>query len=107
MSTPRFVPSRFGAASSAATAGGAVAAGDLLYYDWDQPEYLNESSEKPGILKEESTAAGGRHLADSGFLGLNWRSIGAAVVVGTLVAVGTDLALEFLRPRIFGKKQEG
>ena len=109
MSTSRFVPSRYGGASSAAAAGGAVAAGDLLYYDMlDEPEYLNADESKPSNLQDESTAAGGRHLSASGFLGLNWRSIGAAVVVGTLVAVGTDLALEFLRPRIFGKKkQEG
>lgn len=103
MSPVRFRPSRYGVSSAAAAAGGAAAAGDYLYSD-GLPEYFDEMEEKPSTLKEESTAAGGRHILDGGFLGLNWRSIGAAVVVGTLVAVGTDLALEFIRPRIFGKK---
>jgi hypothetical protein len=106
MSPVRFRPSRYGVSSAAAAAGGAAAAGDYLYSD-GLPEYFDEeapTSSSPSVLKEESTAAGGRHILDGGFLGLNWRSIGAAVVVGTLVAVGTDLALEFLRPRIFGKK---
>jgi hypothetical protein len=50
---------------------------------------------------------GGRHLDSGGFLGLNWKSIGAAVIVGSLVAVGTDLMLEIVRPIIFGKKRHG
>lgn len=69
--------SRYGVASTGAAAGGAAAA--------------------------ESSDVGGRHLDNAGFLGLNWRSIGAAVVVGTLVAVGTDLMLEIVRPLIFKK----
>lgn len=105
MSPMRFQPSRYGVSSGAAAAGGAVATGDYLY-DETTPEYL-EGGETPANLRDESAAAGGRHLSATGFLGLNWRSIGAAVVVGTLVAVGTDLALEFLRPRIFGKKTSG
>lgn len=104
MSPMRFRPSRYGVSSGAAAAGGAVASGDYLYFEENSPEYLDEKGETPATLRDESTAAGGRHLSAAGFLGLNWRSIGAAVVVGTLVAVGTDLALEFLRPRIFGKK---
>ena len=94
MSRTRFRPSSYGVSSAAAAAGGAVSAGDYVYGD----------TQKPEALRDESTAAGGRHVSSTGFLGLNWRSIGAAVVVGTLVAVGTDLALEFIRPRIFGKK---
>ena len=50
---------------------------------------------------------GGQHLDTTGFLGLNWKSIGAAVIVGSLVAVGTDLMLEIVRPIIFGKKRHG
>lgn len=69
---------RYGVASTGAAAGGAAAA--------------------------ESSDVGGRHLDEAGFLGLNWRSIGAAVVVGSLVAVGTDLMLEVVRPILFGKK---
>jgi hypothetical protein len=72
---------RYGAASSGASAGGAAAA--------------------------ESSSIGGRHTDEAGFLGLNWRSIGAAVVVGSLVAVGTDVALEIIRPILFGKKYRG
>ena len=68
---------RYGAASSGAAAGGAAAA--------------------------ESSDVGGRHIDGTGFLGLNWKSIGAAVVVGTLVAVGTDLMLEVIRPILFKK----
>jgi hypothetical protein len=68
---------RYGTASTGAAAGGAAAA--------------------------ESSAVGGQHVDDTGFLGLNWKSIGAAVVVGTLVAVGTDLMLETIRPLIFKK----
>lgn len=82
---PTFQPSvlvRYGAASSGAAAGGAAAAA-------------------------ESTDVGGRHLDATGFLGLNWRSIGAAVIVGSLVAVGTDLTLEIVRPFIFRKKAKG
>lgn len=101
MSRTRFRPSSYGVSSAAAAAGGAVSAGDYVYFE---DEILDEDAEKPAVLGAESTAAGGRHVSPTGFLGLNWRSIGAAVVVGTLVAVGTDLALEFIRPRIFGKK---
>ena len=101
MTPTRFRPSRYGVSSAAAAAGGAVSAGDYVYFE---DASLDEDADKPTVLRDESTAAGGRHLSPAGFLGLNWRSIGAAVVVGTLVAVGTDLALEFLRPRIFGKK---
>jgi hypothetical protein len=68
---------RYGTASSGAAAGGAAAA--------------------------ESSDVGGRHVDETGFLGLNWKSIGAAVVVGTLVAVGTDLMLETIRPFLFKK----
>lgn len=68
---------RYGTASSGAAAGGAAAA--------------------------ESSDVGGRHVDETGFLGLNWKSIGAAVVVGTLVAVGTDLMLETIRPILFKK----
>ncbi len=81
---PTFQPSnlvRYGAASSGAAAGGAAAA--------------------------ESSDVGGRHLDTAGFLGLNWKSIGAAVIVGSLVAVGTDVMLEIIRPIIFGKKRHG
>lgn len=81
---PTFQPSRietFGVASTGAAAGGAAAA--------------------------ESSDVGGRHLDSSGFLGLNWKSIGAAVIVGSLVAVGTDIMLEIVRPIIFGKKRHG
>jgi hypothetical protein len=82
---PTFQPSvlvRYGAASSGAAAGGAAAAA-------------------------ESSAVGGQHLDSVGFLGLNWKSIGAAVIVGSLVAVGTDVTLEIIRPIIFGKKRHG
>jgi hypothetical protein len=82
---PTFQPSRiqtFGVASTGAAAGGAAAAA-------------------------ESSAVGGQHLDTTGFLGLNWKSIGAAVIVGSLVAVGTDLMLEIVRPIIFGKKRHG
>ena len=68
---------RYGTASTGAAAGGAAAA--------------------------ESSDVGGRHVDATGFLGLNWRSIGAAVVVGTLVAVGTDVMLEVIRPILFKK----
>lgn len=81
---PTFQPSRietFGVASTGASAGGAAAA--------------------------ESSDVGGRHLDSGGFLGLNWKSIGAAVIVGSLVAVGTDVMLEIVRPIIFGKKRHG
>lgn len=73
---------RYGTASTGAAAGGAAAG---------------------GAAAAESLDVGGRHLDGTGFLGLNWRSIGAAVVVGTLVAVGTDLMLETIRPLIFKK----
>ena len=75
-STPTML-TRYGAASTGAAAGGAAAA--------------------------ESSDVGGRHVDGTGFLGLNWRSIGAAVVVGTLVAVGTDVMLEVIRPILFKK----
>ena len=68
---------RYGAASSGAAAGGAAAA--------------------------ESSDVGGRYVDATGFLGLNWKSVGAAVVVGTLVAVGTDVLLEVIRPILFKK----
>lgn len=68
---------RYGVASTGAAAGGAAAA--------------------------ESSDAGGHHLDETGLFGLNWKSIGAAVVVGTLVAVGTDLMLEVIRPILFKK----
>jgi hypothetical protein len=60
-----------------------------------------------GAAAAESSNIGGRHIDEAGFLGLNWRSIGAAVVVGSLVAVGTDVALEIIRPILFGKKYRG
>jgi len=68
---------RYGAASTGASAGGAAAA--------------------------ESSDVGGRYVDATGFLGLNWKSVGAAVVVGTLVAVGTDVLLEVIRPILFKK----
>lgn len=46
------------------------------------------------------------HLDPNGFLGLNWRAIGASVVVGTLVAVGTDFALTVVKPRLFGARKK-
>jgi hypothetical protein len=52
-----------------------------------------------------STTSG--HLDPNGFLGLNWRAIGASVVVGTLVAVGTDFALTIIKPRLFGIRKQG
>ena len=75
-STPTML-TRYGVASTGAAAGGAAAA--------------------------ESSDVGGRHVDGTGFLGLNWKSIGAAVVVGTLVAVGTDVMLEVIRPILFKK----
>jgi hypothetical protein len=48
-----------------------------------------------------AAGGGGGHLLDKGFLGLNWRSIGASVVVGTCVAITTDIVLSFLKPRLF------
>jgi hypothetical protein len=48
-----------------------------------------------------ASGGGGGHLSDKGFLGLNWRSIGASVVVGTCVAITTDIVLSFLKPRLF------
>ena len=38
-------------------------------------------------------------------LGLNWKAIGASVLVGTLVAIGTDLTLTFVKPRLFGDRK--
>jgi hypothetical protein len=73
---------RYGVASTGASAGGAAAG---------------------SAAAAESLDVGGRHVDDTGFLGLNWKSIGAAVVVGTLVAVGTDVMLEVIRPILFKK----
>jgi len=64
-------------ASASATAGGAAAAG-----------------------------GGGGHVLGAGFLGLNWRAVGASILIGTCVAVGTDIVLSFLRPRLFKSKPE-
>ena len=46
-------------------------------------------------------SVGGGHLSNTGFLGLNWRSIGASVLIGTCVALSTDIVLSFLKPRLF------
>lgn len=51
-----------------------------------------------------STTSSG-HLDPKGFLGLNWKAIGASVLVGTLVAVGTDFALTVVKPRLFGPRK--
>jgi len=52
-----------------------------------------------------AASAGGGHLSKEGFLGLNWRSIGASVLIGSCVAIGTDLVLSFLKPRLFKKNE--
>lgn len=102
MNTLRFQASHYEAVSTAAAAAGAMASmGDFVA---QEPAEGVASTAEPSALQTVSTAAGGRHLSQTGFLGLNWRSIGAAVVVGTLVAVGTELALGFIRPRVFKKK---
>jgi hypothetical protein len=51
-----------------------------------------------------ASPAGG-HIDPNGFLGLNWKAIGASVLVGTLVAIGTDVTLTFLKPRLFGERR--
>lgn len=56
-----------------------------------------------GGAAASSSASG--HLDPSGFLGLNWKAVGASILVGSLVAVGTDLTLTFLKPRLFGEKK--
>lgn len=53
-----------------------------------------------------STSSPVGHLDPNGFLGLNWRAIGASVVVGTLVAIGTDFALTVVKPRLFGARKK-
>lgn len=48
-----------------------------------------------------AVGGGGGHVLGTGFLGLNWRAVGASILIGTCVAVGTDLVLSFLKPRLF------
>jgi hypothetical protein len=48
-----------------------------------------------------AVAVAGGNLDPNQFLGLNWKAIGASVVVGTLIAISTDVALGYLRPRLF------
>lgn len=55
-----------------------------------------------GAAASGSTASG--HLDPNGFLGLNWRAIGASILIGSLVAVGTDITLTLIKPRLFGQK---
>lgn len=52
-----------------------------------------------------AASAGGGHLDPGGFLGLNWKAVGASVLVGTLVAIGTDLTLTFVKPRLFSARK--
>jgi hypothetical protein len=58
-----------------------------------------------GGAAASSSASG--HLDPKGFLGLNWRAIGASILIGSLVAVGTDITLTLIKPRLFGQKPEG
>ena len=62
-----------------------------------------------GAAAAGGTAAAGTtgsgHLDPKGFLGLNWRAIGASIIIGSLVAVGTDLTLTIIKPRLFGNKR--
>jgi hypothetical protein len=52
-----------------------------------------------------AASTGSGHIDPSGFLGLNWKAIGASVLVGTLVAIGTDLTLTLVKPRLFGDRK--
>jgi hypothetical protein len=52
-----------------------------------------------------ASAPSGGHLDPNGFLGLNWKAVGASVLVGTMVAVGTDFALTLIKPRLFGARK--
>lgn len=66
------------------------------------------SGTSAGAAAGGAAAAGGGsgHIVGTGFLGLNWRAVGASILIGTCVAVGTDLILSFLRPRLFKSKPE-
>jgi hypothetical protein len=56
-----------------------------------------------GAVAAAPTGSG--HIDPNGFLGLNWKAIGASVLVGTLVAIGTDITLTALKPRLFGDRK--
>ncbi len=48
-----------------------------------------------------ASGGGGGHLDPEQFLGLNWKQVGASVLIGTSVAIGTELALTVLRPIVY------
>ena len=46
-----------------------------------------------------AVSSGGGHTNADGFLGLNWPGLLAAIVVGSVTAVATQLAVEHIRDR--------
>lgn len=41
------------------------------------------------------------NLDPNQFLGLNWKAIGSSILIGTMIAISTDITLTWLRPKIF------
>ena len=46
-----------------------------------------------------AVSASGGHTSQDGFLGLNWPGLFAAVVIGSVTAIATQLAVEHIRAR--------
>lgn len=67
--------------------------------------------QSPVAIAGAMTAAGAmsqnKHLNPNGFLGLHWPSVMAAVVVGSLTAVMTQLAVEHVKSRRKIQAKEG
>jgi hypothetical protein len=53
-----------------------------------------------GAVGGATAAAAGGHLDPEQFLGLNWKAVGASVLIGTSIAIGTELALTVARPML-------
>jgi hypothetical protein len=58
-----------------------------------------------GAAAGGAAAASGGHLSSTGFLGLNWRAIGASILVGSCVAIGSEMVVSFLKPRLFKRAE--
>jgi hypothetical protein len=72
---------------------------------------MRDYGESPAILAGSLTAAGAisqnKHLNPDGFMGLHWPSIIAAVVVGSLTAVMTQLVVTHVKAVRETQQREG
>ena len=77
-----------------------------MYYPPQSPYYGQVTS--AGAIAGGATAAAsggkGAHMDPEGTLGLNWKSIMVAVMIGSITAVLTQLTLEHVKEK---KKQKG